>query len=384
VTQIMSVKRTFITALCVASLCSLGFGQSTFAQDKVGEELEAKRARRAAEVKELEAMLKQVDSAMAKLKPLLNPKFNLVQYDVRHLLYRPDDRAAPQLSIPSNSAGYRTNKGGGGSSLSFDDESSEEEGGAIDPEKLTEIIMDLTGEEKWEDPASIEVNSGFLIVYQTKLTHARILSTLESLRKASVRSIQMEVCFYSLPAELKKSLEQAALSTKGLIDKKILAALDAAVKGKKAKMLGNAMLTALSDQRVYLHQGLEQSFVATIERSSGGTGGVIATVNDPIVKVLRTGMALDMRGTVIDRGGVKQVALDVRFLQSIQKSMRQSKTPFGTIDMPRVKTNSVRTSARVPTGQGMLIYSAKSAGDGDKEAAEDLTIIVRPRILPSR
>ena len=304
----MSYK-TIKAALCITALSLIAMPVAH------GQEIKSIKEARVKEAKELEAMLKQLDSALIKLKALLNPKFTLVQYDVRHLLYRPEDRIAPSLSIPSASAGYRTNKGGG--SLSFGDDEENYEGAIIDPDKLTEAIRDLADEDDWEDPATVEVNGGFLIVYQTKRTHARIRKTLDALVSASLRSIQMEVCFYSLPPELKRSLGQAALLNKGLIAKNVLQSLDLAIANKKAKMRGNAILTALSDQKVYLHQGFEQSYVATIERSSGGTGMTTATVSDPIIEVLRTGMALDMRGTVIERGGSKQVAMDVCFTVAV-------------------------------------------------------------------
>ena len=346
----------------------------------------SKREARNKEIKELEEMLSKVESAMKKIKPLLNPKFELAQYDVRQLLYRPDDRIAPKLSIPSASVGYRTNKGKAvGGTLNFGDDDESYENALLDPDKLLEILRGLTDEDAWEDPASIEVSGGFVICYQSKLVLERIESTLESLRKTASRSIQMEVGFYSLPPELKKSLEQSALMNKGLLSKKMLTVLDQAINSKKAEVLGNAMLTALSNQRVYLHQGFEQSYVATIERSSGGTGMAVATISDPVVEVLRTGLALDMKGTVIDRGGKRQVAMDVRFLQSIGQEMREIKTPFGSIDMPRVTTNFVRTSARVPDGHGMLIFTQKKRGGEQSDSkGKGLTIIARPRILPSR
>lgn len=373
-------SKLFRGALCLTLVFALS--PSVFAQEKKL----TKKELRNKEIKELEAMLAKVNTAIKKIKPLLNPKFELAQYDVRHLLYRPDDRAAPKLSIPSSSLGYRSNKGkSAGGSLSFDDGEDEYENALLDPEKLTEILRGLADDDSWEDPASIEVSGGFIICYQSKVIQARIQSTLDSLRRTASRSIQMEVGFYSLPPELKKTLEQAALMNKGLLSKKMLTLLDQSVNNKKAEVLGNAMLTALSSQRVYLHQGFEQSYVATIERSSGGTGMAVATISDPVVEVLRTGLALDMKGTVINRSGNRQVAMDVRFLQSIGQAMREIKTPFGNIDMPRVTTNFVRTSARVPNGHGMLVFTQKrNTGKGVDGKTKGLTIIARPRILPSR
>ena len=120
--------------------------------------------------------------------------------------------------------------------------------------------------------------------------------------------------------------------------------------------------------------------MSSFDRSSGGTGDVVASVSDPLVEVLRTGLALDMRPTLIGEGTRAQVSMDVRFVRSRPVTIVRRATPWGSIDMPRVAVDSVRTNARVPSGGGMLVFSARASRD---ESQPDVTIIVRPLVIQS-
>lgn len=330
---------------------------------------------REAEIKTLEAMLARVDAALATLEPVAQPPMTLAQYDIRHLLYAPTDRLPPSMTIPSDAAGFRTGAGKGGFVFSFEDE---EESYGLDVEQIETMLTQAVGEEAWDDPASIEIADGYLIVNQTAPSHARIQRLLTQLKQRETRSIQLEVGFYSLPTALQLKIEAAALSGRGSLSPAILTLLDRSVESGDAKLSGSAMLTALDEQRVYLHQGSEQAIVSDYEQSSGGTGQVVGTVADPIVEVLRTGLTLGMRATLSGEGIRPRVSMDVRFVRTRPLEMAHSETPWGAIDMPRVSVDSVRTSARVSSGGGMLVFSARASRD---EAQPDVTIIVRPLVV---
>ena len=49
------------------------------------------------------------------------------------------------------------------------------------------------------------------------------------------------------------------------------------------------------------------------------------------------------------------------------------------LDMPLVDVDSVQTSARVPTGSGMLIFTVRA--DAKEGAGANVTIVVRPRVI---
>lgn len=364
--------RFLILLLLLPSLC--------FAQDD---------AARKAEIKELEAMLSKVDAALKTLDPVVKPAYELRLFDVRALLVRPIDRPAPSLTIPSRSAGYRTASGApkgkaGAGSLSF--EEAESEGSVLEPDKLEELIQNSIGEDRWDDPASIEIHRGALMINQTQAALAQTAKLLATLKARQLQSMQLEVGFYALSPAILNTLQESALKSDGVLSTAALALLDKAVGTKQATLIRSAMLTALNQQRVYLHQGSERAYVSEFVQSSGGTGTSIATVADPIIKTLRSGLALDMRPTLIERKSGRQIALDVRFVQTKLLGSLRRATPWGAIDTPRVSVDSVRTSAKVTPGQGMLVFSAQSSAEEDTKAgkggvATNLTIVVRPRLV---
>jgi hypothetical protein len=335
----------------------------------------AARGQEEQERRELEAMLARVEAALAQLDPLVERKVTLAQYDVRHLMYRPVDRVAPALRLPSESAGFRT--GAGAASFSFDAEELQE-GAMFDPDQLVTAVTSTVGEEEWDDPCSIEMHRGYLLVKQTAIGHARIRRLLDDLTRRALEAIQLEVGFYALPAELEEQVRLGAIESGGVLGPALLARLDDAVRDGGAKLVGNAALTALDEQRVYVHQGTEQAYVADYERSSGGTGQQTAVVPDPIIEILRAGLALDVRPTLVDTGDGARVALDVRFTRSRPIAFEQRQTPWGPMTMPQVTMDSVRTSAQVPDGSGMLVFAARGTAD---DGTTDVVIVVRPRVL---
>lgn len=351
---------------------------------------EAGKQSKADEIKELQALLAKVEKAIGKIEPLIKKTYVFAQYDLRQLFFRAPDRIAPRLTIPGSNAGYRTGSGGGGGAaggvLSFGDSDEEEsyEGALLDPEKMVEIIYAETGEDHWESPASLEVSNGFLLVKQTPLLHSKVRRLLEDLRAAALRSIQLEVGFYSLSEDLKTAIAVESKTRGGALSQETLKRVDAAVARGEAKLVGHSLLSALSNQRIYLHTGAERNYVATFEEMSGGTGPVVKSVAMPIVEVLRTGLSLDIVGTVLEGDDKPRVALDARFLRSDLILLDKRKSAWGAIDIPQIKVDSVRTSARVPAGEGMLIFSSDKDKTDSKETGEQVFLIVRPRIIKTK
>jgi hypothetical protein len=262
------------------------------------------------------------------------------------------------------------------------DSGDEEEAGVLDPDRLQEELTNAVGEDQWDDPRSIEVHRGFVLVRQTALNQARIRSVLGDLARSARRAVELEVGFYALPAALEDEVRAAALTNDGVLTPELLGRLDAAVaKGGDSKLVGAAVLTSLGGERVFLHQGGEQAYVSDYERSSGGTGMTVATVTDPIVSVLRTGVVVDVRPTIVDEGGdaaSPTVALDVRFARARPLTLEKRDTPWGPLTTPQMTMDSVRTSARVPAGAGVLAFAARGTAD---DGTTDVVIVVRPRVV---
>ncbi len=317
---------------------------------------------RAAEVAELEALLAKVDAAIARTAPLL--EVELVQYDVRHLLWRPADRAAPRLSSPTEAAG---DPSGAEGKFTFDDEEAED--GAFDRDQLELLVSGAVGgDEAWADLRGLERDHGYLLVWQTRANHARIARLLAQLAAKQTRAVQLEVQLYALPPELQAQLEQTAAARDGVLDAEALAQLDEAVAEDPKRLAGSALLTALDQQRVFVHQGAQRAYLAGHERRSVGT----AEVDDPLVEVLVTGTVLEVQPSILD-GEPAEVALDVHFDRTRSTGLTQRSTPWGPTDTPTAAADAAHTAARVPDGAGMLVFST--------HGSPAVTIIVRPRIV---
>ncbi|MDC3379201.1 hypothetical protein OAX78_02860 [Planctomycetota bacterium] len=358
---------TFRLLICTGAL-ALALATPAAAQDD---------ATRTAEIAELETLLQRTDAALAALEPLISEDTRFVQYDIRQLMYRPKDRAAPALSMHGQNSGFRT--GGGGGMLSFD--SGDQLSGLFQPDQIESMIVQGVGEDDWDDPRSIEVNRGYLLIRQTDLGHARIATVLAELQAGLLRTVQLEVGFYRLPPELQDQVDEAALAADGVLPPETLAQLDAWSQAGQASLVASGMLSCLNEQRVFLHHGRERTYVSDYERSSGGTGVTVETVSDPIVSVLRSGLALDVCPTVLSSAGGLSVSLDVNFVRATPVASTRHATPWGPLEAARMNVDSVRTSARVPTGSGMLVFSSRGSGadeDGAGLFPADVTIVVRP------
>ncbi|RMG12980.1 MAG: hypothetical protein D6731_12905 [Planctomycetota bacterium] len=353
-----------------AILPLLALGLPALAQ----EETPTPKSAREKEIDELLALRKRIDAALAALQRVERKTYSFVQYDLRHLLYRPVDRRAPRLAVPGESAGRRTGAGEGG--LLFFDQGAEDDCDLLS--ELEERIVLAVGEDAWDEPASLRLQNGYAYVVQTPLGHARVRRLLEGLLRERARTVALEVGFYSLAETLERRLEDAALAGGGVLPATLLAEIDRSVARGESVRGRLALLSALDRQRVFLHHGSERSLVTGFEQISGGTGQTVAVVTDPVVGVLHTGFGLEARATILAAEGTPEVALDVRLSRLRTSGVASEATPWGRVDVPRAQVESVRTNARVPAGAGMLVFSSR---EGAGEGAESFAVVVRPRVL---
>jgi Flp pilus assembly secretin CpaC/tetratricopeptide (TPR) repeat protein len=115
-------------------------------------------------------------------------------YDVQDLLSRISDFPGDRIKVSSDGGG---GGGGGGGGFSFDDED-EEEGTVLEPDQLEEIITNAVGEDNWDDPSSIEIHKGQIIINQTREMHAEIRRVLKNLRRNTGLFVQVETRFVNM------------------------------------------------------------------------------------------------------------------------------------------------------------------------------------------
>ncbi len=113
-------------------------------------------------------------------------------YDVQDILSRVPDFPGDRIKVAGDSSGGSSSGAGGG--FTFEDEE-EGEGVVIDPDQLEQIITNSVGEDNWEEPASIEIHRGQVIINQTRPIHAQIRHVLDNLRRNTGMFVQVETRF---------------------------------------------------------------------------------------------------------------------------------------------------------------------------------------------
>jgi hypothetical protein len=330
-----------------------------------------------AEQARLEKLLEKVDGALNKLRAVNDPPVTFTEYDLRALFRSAPDRSAPSLKLPTTDGGSQTAAGGGaGGGFSFE---SADEGSDLNPDYVEDLLQVgfLEGHKR-----EMRFAGGFLHLKTTAANHAIARTILGKIRRQRLRCVQVEVGIYSLSPQLQEELERASLLSGGVLDAAALAKLDGAVARGEGKLADAALLSSLGQQSVYFHSGAERSYVSSFDRSSGGTGQIVETVSDPIVDTLRTGLALEVRPTVLEGG--RKIMLDLHCARAQLKGMTRRTTPYGAIDVPRLELTSTRTSTRVPLGMGVLVSATRKAAakpkEGQKPAKDtSILIVVRPR-----
>ncbi len=115
-------------------------------------------------------------------------------YDVQDLLARIPDFPGDRIKVAGDSSSGGGGGGGAGGGFTFEDEE-DGEGSVIDPDQLEQIITNSVGEDNWDDPATIEIHRGQVIINQTREMHAQIRHVLENLRRNTGLFVQVETRF---------------------------------------------------------------------------------------------------------------------------------------------------------------------------------------------
>jgi type II secretory pathway component GspD/PulD (secretin) len=124
-------------------------------------------------------------------------EYDLEIYDVQDLLSRIPDFPGDRIRLAGDNGGGGGGGGGGAGSFSFDT-AEEDEGVVLDPDQLETIITNAVGEDNWDDPASIEIHKGQIIVNQTRELHAQVREVLKNLRRNTGLFVQVETRFINM------------------------------------------------------------------------------------------------------------------------------------------------------------------------------------------
>ena len=242
-----------------------------------------------------------------------------MHYDVRPLVERASEFPGPDLQPPGDHHSAPATGGSGGFSCFHDPEW--DDSNHLEPDQLEELVCDAVGEDEWDDPTTIQIRGGWLIVDQYPWHHAKIRRLLTMLRGELQRAVQIECGVYELPAELAARLRGAGA---GVLEPAQAAALDAAVAAGDARLGQATVLHGRDGQRISVSSTRQRAYLGDVERSSGGTGQVVEEVPDPIIEVLETGVAVEARAsctptrTVLELRWTRATLLDVSHQESFE------------------------------------------------------------------
>jgi hypothetical protein len=290
--------------------------------------------------------------------------FRLKLYDAQALLDAVEDHKGPNVGLGT---------GLDASGVRDDLDVEETEGSYLDPEQLETIVVNAIGEEFWDDPASIEIGRGRLIVNQTPQVHARIAALLAELGRSHGALVELELRVYRMPARLFQALGPAVTSLSDAQEKR----LRDAVAQKELTLLAAHRVVAQNGQRVHVRRGSSRSIIAAIGVDQTGTVPVI----HPVVNSLNLGQVLEVRPTV-DRA-TQQVLLDVALsICELAEPMNSMSIDGNDLDLPRLKIARTSSTSIVPLGRGALLGGMFSQGaDGDTLST---VVYVRAHLISGR
>jgi general secretion pathway protein D len=334
------------------------------------------------------------------------PGFEVETYDVRDLLRRGRSRVVAV--------------GGGAGSFSFDGEE-EEADFILDPDMLETIVTNSIGEDNWDDPASIELRDGRIVVNQTRERHVQIREVLANLRRHAGWSVQLETRLVDLTDDFLRDIGvdfrdvDARLELGSSSRPRSVGALDPRPIGGagQAPRFGSSLFRGVLDGGNAFFGGmrlnsagvvsggrpnwgrpLQAALLERFQRSAilGADGAaarrevvqgpVITAANrqrvrvsmttqrayvtgeemvDPIIATFEEGVVLDVRPTISrDRS---YVTLDVR-LTSTAFSDERAESDMG-VDAPQLSVQTARTSVTLPEGGTVLLDGLRRSANGN-------------------
>lgn len=248
---------------------------------------------------------------------------------------------------------------------------------------LVEMIRRNVNEDSWEnDRNSITFENGTLLVVQTADVHERIVQFLAAVRQARSRVISIDCTILSAEATVISELTKrtAAPGKYALLDEAATRALlNAATAGGKVSIVKATRLTAFNGQRVHVADIRQVAFIQDYDVEIA-TGSAIA---DPIVGRCIEGVVADLWPRVDATG--KTFSIEVRLSGvSLVRPIEsfELKTPeLGTLQLPVIDAQDVKTTIVVPAGRTAIVCGAALAGPEETGGEIVAVALLRPSLV---
>ena len=316
--------------------------------------LRAQEGGRSAEEKlrELQELMEQYEKMKAERNPELNFEDDdnrvLKLYNVADLTLRLTSFIHPNLELKS--AGSELDEGRPLFGNAYEGEHS-----FAGPEELMDMITQSIRPDVWDTGwASMNVSGPFgLMVLAEQRVHAEIASFLGGLRRMVGKTVTVEVRLIEVDAatELPATDKSIALSREeGWL---LVGRADA---GQGMSLVRSTRITGMNGQVVSVHAGAQHSFVQDYDVEVAQE----ASISDPIVGILQTGLAFDVMPIARGEG---LISLQVRAQSNIADGPARSLvTPSGPVQAPETRFAEFNTTITIKDGGFAVIGGGATEG----------------------
>jgi len=253
----------------------------------------------------------------------------------------------------------------------------------MDPDAVEELVVDLVGEDRWDEPASIEVTRNRLLVHQRASVHRIIAALVDELSRLQ-RLVTLEVRI----ALVSRALWGELGLRPGLLGTDQAAALETRLRAEDgARALADRRLTGFDREPLSITALESYPYLGRYRLEQTG---VVPTV-EPVVEVGQEGLSGALRPTVTGDG--RRVLLEGR-LSLTTWDHREAELHLDPddpskarpIQLPRVDQFELQTTVLLPSGRTALLGGVRTRryGGGAELADPRLVVLVRASAAPAR
>jgi len=225
---------------------------------------------------------------------------------------------------------------------------------------LVDIIRSNVAPASWEElrSVSIDYTNGIVIVRHTKAVHAKVAELLDALRARVASQIRVTARWVRIPDDVLARVFGGG--SRFVLDAEAEKRLAAAIQSGEAGVVASGSILCSNTQRVAITDVMQSSYLADYDVEIAQE----AAIGDPIVQIVQEGLIADVRPTIAGNGEI--VVMEIRAdAGKIVRPMKEYKTDIGTIEVPELDLQKIRTSVAMPAGRTAVVGGTLSKMDGD-------------------
>ena len=236
---------------------------------------------------------------------------------------------------------------------------------ACEPEALVELLREVSGPDAWNDPASVEIRNGQLLIRQGPSFQESVFRLLDRLRAQLLPTLDLTAEVLVVTPEMAARLQGegdaafilGADAQKALVAERAAGGIEAQGRAVLRLTPGVSCATVAGTKRRYV--GTYEPMIAQNLRSSL-----------PIVWTLSEGLRVTATARPLSTGDA--AVLEIELQQTAQPGpLRSRVTTCGPVELPDLHGLRLRGGMLVPYGQPVLLCGA---GEGSRQTVVLLTL----------